>query len=412
MEPLSIPEILTTVCYNLDKPSLRRAILVSRLWSEVCRRLLWRHCSFTAEDYNAYQATFEDNAHLINAIEARYRLLSNEMRFIAHHCPNLKVLTLVNCHMTAANLDALCGGIPNVETLTLDHCAGVNSRVSSYLARLPKLSNLSILVHAQQRGEGDWREEDMVVLLTQCPLLSLRIRGPELSHIHLNGLKRLPASLRLKHLYIISTFISQTALSIILQKSPQLATLVLLHNAIKNSTAQTIAKDCTTLTHLNLRLANSVSTSGFEAVFKRNQWLRHLDISHTMINDAALSCLAHHCSRIETLNLAGCTRLTHVGFWEVIKSLADLQDLCLGGCARLKVLGLSGEDNWACKESLRVLDISNVGLRLDDQLDLLVGHLLSLRRLQCLTVDANLVDTLTVLGEGDVQILPAAQRER
>lgn len=391
MDPLNIPELLSTVCNHLDRPSLLSASLVSRLWSVVCKPLVWQQCSFTAELYNAHHVIFDDNAHLIRSMDARRRLIGGDMRFIAQQCVNLRVLKLINCRMTPASFDVLCDGIPQVHSMTLEYCLGVNSRMASKLTRLTHLSSLSIMVHAQERGEGDWREDDMVLLLARSPLRSLHILGPDLSHVHLRGLERSPESLQLNHLYLVSTFISQNALAVLLQKSPGLATLVLLHNAIKNTTVQTIAENCTTLTHLDLRQAKSVSTAGFESVFKKSQWLRCLDISFTLVHDAAVATLAHYCSRLQVLNVSHCTRLTHVGLWELLNNLPNLQDLCLSGCTKLKVEGVSGKEDWACQGSLEVLDISQIGIRVGlDSLSALIGHLLSLSRLRVLRVDEGL----------------------
>lgn len=391
MDPLNIPELLSTVCNHLDRPSLLSASLVSRLWSVVCKPLVWQQCSFTAELYNANHVIFDDNAHLIRSMDARRRLIGGDMRFIAQQCVNLRVLKLINCRMTPASFDILCDGIPQVHSMTLEYCLGVNSRMASKLTRLTHLSSLSIMVHAQERGEGDWREDDMVLLLARSPLRSLHILGPDLSHVHLRGLERSPESLQLTHLYLVSTFISQNALAVLLQKSPGLATLVLLHNAIKNTTVQTIAENCTTLTHLDLRQAKSVSTAGFESVFKKSQWLRCLDISFTLVHDAAVTTLAHYCSRLQVLNMSHCTRLTHVGLWELLNNLPNLQDLCLSGCTKMKVEGVSGKEDWACQGSLEVLDISQIGIRVGlDSLSALIGHLLSLSRLRVLRVDEGL----------------------
>lgn len=316
------------------------------------------------------------------------------MRFIAQQCVNLRDLKLINCRMTPASFDVLCDGIPQVHSITLEYCLGVNSRMASRVARLTHLSSLSIMVHAQERGEGDWREDDMVLLLTRSPLRSLRILGPDLSHIHLRGLGRSPESLQLTHLYLVSTFISHNALAVLLQKSPRLATLVLLHNAIKNTTVQIIAENCTTLAHLGLRQAKSVSSAGFESVFKKTQWLKCLDISFTLVQDPVVITLARHCPQLQVLNMNHCTRMTHVGFLELLRGLSNLQDLCVSGCTKLKIEGVSGEEAWACRGSLEVLDISLIGIRAGfDPLDALIGHLLSLSRLRALRVDDGLFPT-------------------
>ncbi|KAF9295250.1 hypothetical protein BGZ74_010905 [Mortierella antarctica] len=412
MGPLTIPELLSTVCNHLDRPSLLSASLVSRFWSVVCKPLIWQQFSFTAERYNVNHTLFDDNAHLIRSMDAKRRLIGGDMRFIAQQCVNLRVLKLINCRMTPASFDVLCDGIPQVHSMTLEYCLGVNSRMASKVTRLTHLSSLSIMVHAQERGEGDWREDDMVLLLARSPLQSLHILGPDLSHVHLRGLGRSSESLQLTHLYLVSTFISHNALAVLLQKSPCLATLVLLHNAIKNTTVQTIAENCTTLAHLGLQQAKSVTTTGFESVFRKTQWLKCLDISFTLIQDSAVAALARHCPKLQVLNMSHCTRLTHVGLWELLRSLSDLQDLCVSGCIKLKVEGVSGKEAWACQGSLEILDISHIGLRVGlDPLNVLISHLLSLRRLRVLRVDEGLFPTDLFPYAKTVNISPASIRD-
>ncbi|KAG0040340.1 hypothetical protein BGZ82_003645 [Podila clonocystis] len=412
MDPLSVPELLSTVCKHLDIPSLLSASLVSRFWSVVCKPLVWQQCSFTAERYNANHTLFDNNAHLIRSMDAKHRLIGGDMRFIAQQCVNLRVLKLINCRMTPASFDVLCDGIPQVHSMTLEHCLGVNSRMASNVSRLTYLSSLSIMVHAQERGEGDWREDDMVLLLARSPLQSLHILGPDLSHIHLRGLGRSPESLQLTHLYLVSTFISHSALTVLLQKSPRLATLVLLHNAIKNTTVQTIAENCTALAHLGLRQAKSVSTAGFESLFKKIQWLKCLDISFTLVQDPVAAALARHCPKLQVLNMSYCTRLTHVGLWELLSGLSDLQDLCMSGCTKLKIEGVSGKEAWACQRSLEVLDISYIGIRVGlDPLDVLIGHLLSLSKLKVLRVDEGLFPTDLFPYAKTVSMSPASIRD-
>ncbi|KAG0340529.1 hypothetical protein BG004_006365 [Podila humilis] len=384
MDPLTVPELLSIVCGNLDKSSLLKATLVSRLWSTVCKPLVWRQCCFTAEIYSSHQPIFDSNAHFIHSISAKRRLIGGDMRFIAQQCVNLRVLNLVDCRMTPASFDILCDGIPHVRSLTLEHCIGVNSRMVTKLNRLTHLAELSIMVHTQERGHGDWREDELAQLLVRSPLRSLHIVGPDLSHIHLQALERSPEPLSLEHLYLHSTFISPNALAVLLQKSNGLKTLILLHNAIKNSTIQAIAENCTTLTKLGLRQTKSVSSTGFEVLFERSPWLTSLDISNTLVQDAAIVSLSRHCPKLQVLNLSHCTRLT--GIRELLESLVELRDLCLTGCSRLQVQALSGSKPWASSGSLEVLDISHTGIRMVP-MEGLIDRLQQLKRLRVLIID-------------------------
>ncbi|KAG0200269.1 hypothetical protein BGX28_006634 [Mortierella sp. GBA30] len=389
MNPLRIPELLSLICCHLDKHSLASGTQVCRTWSHVCTPLLWEYCPFSAEYYNNYHTAFNEHAHLIRTMDAEQRLIGGEMRFIAQQCTNLSDLKLRYCHLTPASLDILCDGIPKVERLVFELCRGVNSRTAARLASLPRLQHLDVGVHAQERGSGDWREEDFVLLLTSGQhLLSLKILGPDLSHIHLLGLKRYPLPLSLVTLHLAGTFVSENALTALLEKSPCLSSLTLLHNANKNSIVQAIALNCPGLRILGLRNATSISTTAFESVFSNNPMLIQLDVSKTLIQDAALIVLAQSCPQLRVLDLSGCSRVTSAAFLKLVTLLSSLRTLRVGGCTRLKREAFSGKAPWACRGTLEVLNMACVGIRSEEEaLECLAEHLCSLRRLRQLSMD-------------------------
>ncbi|KAG0357213.1 hypothetical protein BC939DRAFT_472308 [Gamsiella multidivaricata] len=399
---MDIPELLSTICHNLDRHSLLAATLVSRSWNYICSPLLWEYCLFSAEQYGLFHDIFDNHAQLIRHMDAKHRLIGNEMRFVAQQCTNLASLKLQNCHVAPSSLEILCEGIPQVQFLAFELCRGVNSSsIASRLTRLPRLSRLDIVVHVQERGNGDWRENDVALMLTGCSLLEyLRIVGPDLSHIHLRSVRRHSSPLRLVQLHLVSTFISEGALENLLAKSPNLSTLILLMNANKNSMVQAIANNCPNLRMLELKNSKSIATSAFGSVFKKCPLLTNLDISYTLIYDAAISALAQHCSRLRILDLTGCSRMTHVAFLELMSRLTNLKELLVSGCTRLRIAAFSDATVWASRGSLEVLDISSVGIKVgSDSLEGLVQHLRSLKRLRQLYLDE------AVSQHGDVQRL-------
>ncbi|KAF9580126.1 hypothetical protein BGW38_003351 [Lunasporangiospora selenospora] len=388
MDPLEIPEILLNVCSFLDKNSLLAGSLVSHAWFQTCMPLLWNSCSFTAEQYNTYHTEYDQHAHLIQSMDAKYRVIGGDMRFIAHQCVNLTSLALRHCRVTPLTLQVLCGGIPRVQHLVLERCLGINAGIATKLTRLTRLSRLDITVHSQDRGSGDWRENDMAILFSQCSLESLTIIGPDLSHVHLLAIQRSEATLPFVHLHLESTFISATALDTLLQKCPRLLSLVLLHNANKNTTFQAITKNCSKLTRLELKNSKSVTTTAFDAVFKSCPLLTRLDISFTLIQDSSVSALVRCCPLLQSLDLTGCSRVSHVGFQEIVGGLSHLVELLVSQCSRLKAEAFSGTQQWACRQTLETLEMGSVGIRSPhDSLQGLVGHLESLVRLRRLTVD-------------------------
>ncbi|KAF9093402.1 hypothetical protein BGX27_001616 [Mortierella sp. AM989] len=401
MNPVNIPELLHLICLRLDKNSLHTGVRVNKTWHHICKPLLWESCFFSAEQYNSFHDVFDRNAHLIYNLEAKRRLIGGEMRFVAQNCVNLKALTLRYCQLSPSSLDVLCSGIPRVQFLTFDLCMGVNTAsIAPRLTRLPSLTHLEIIAHNQNRGSGDWRENDMAFLLTNCRLLEhLKIVGADLSHIHLFAVQRHPTPLRLVNLELASTFISENALKHLLGKSPNLSTLILLHNANKNSTVQVIAENCPNLRMLELRNSKSIATAAFDSVFKNCPLLTNLDISHTLIYDSAILALTHHCSRLRILDLKGCSRVTHTAFLELMSKLACLQRLCVGGCTKLKIKAFSGETPWSSRENLEVLEMSSVGINIDtDKLDSLIRHLRSLPRLRSLHLDEAVSQNRTIKG--------------
>ncbi|KAF9918084.1 putative VIER F-box protein 2 [Lobosporangium transversale] len=388
--PLQVPELLANVLHFLDKNSLLLCSMVSTEWSKICTPLLWESCSFSAEQYSLFHQVFDQHAFLIRNMEAKHRLIGGEMRFVAQQCTNLSTLTLRYCQVTPSSLDVLCNGIARVRHLVFDHCMGVNSTsVGARLPKLPSLSSLEIAVHAQDRGSGDWRENDMVILLTGCRCLkSLKVDGPDLSHVHLLGIKRHEEPLPIKHLHLVSTFISEPALKNILRQCPELSTLVLLHNANKNATVHAIAETCPNLKMLELRNSKSVTASTFGSIFKKCPLLTKLDVSYTLINDVGALALAQNCPQLRALDLTGCSRITHTASKELLARLSRLQELKAGGCPKLKIEGFSSEEEWASRDSLEILEIPHVGIRPGvDDLTSLLRHLSSLRRLRRLCVD-------------------------
>ncbi|KAF9573870.1 hypothetical protein EC968_007827 [Mortierella alpina] len=389
MDPLSIPELLSLICCHLDKHTLASGSLVCRAWSHICTRLLWESCSFTPEQYGTYHSTFDDHAHLIYAMVAEQRLIGRDARFIAHQCINLSDLKLRSCYLIPASLDVLFDGILKVKRLTLELCRGVNSSIAPRLARLPLLHDLDITVHTQERGNGDWREDDMVLLLTGCRRLrSLKIFGPDLSHIHLLGLKRQSVSLGLVNLELVWTFISGNALTVLLGKSPSLSSLILLHNASKNSTVQAIAQSTPRLQVLGLRNSTSISTAAFDSVFKNQPALVQLDLSKTLIHDAAVIMLAQSCGQLQDLNLSGCSRVTTAAFLRMVAMLGRLRALRVSGCTKLGREAFLGLTPWASSDTLQELQMASVGIRAETEaLDGVVSLLCSLKRLRQLWLD-------------------------
>ncbi|KAF9936135.1 hypothetical protein BGZ67_002661 [Mortierella alpina] len=322
-------------------------------------------------------------------MDAEQRLIGRDARFIAHQCINLSDLKLRSCYLIPASLDILFDGILKVKRLTLELCRGVNSSIAPRLARLPALHDLDITVHTQERGNGDWREDDMVLLLTRCRrLLSLKIFGPDLSHIHLLGLKRQSVSLGLVNLELVWTFVSENALTVLLGKSPSLSSLILLHNASKNSTVQAIAQSSPRLQALGLRNSTSISTAAFDSLFKNHPTLIQLDLSRTLIHDAAVIMLAQSCCQLQDLNLSGCSRVTTAAFLKMVSMLGRLRTLRVSGCTKLKREAFLGLPPWASRDTLQELEMASVGIRAEiEALDGVVHLLSSLKRLRQLCLD-------------------------
>ncbi|KAF9187894.1 hypothetical protein BGZ51_000989 [Haplosporangium sp. Z 767] len=318
------------------------------------------------------------------------------MRFIAQQCTNLVNLTLQYCHITPGSLDILCGGIPHVRNLSFVLCCGINSgSIAMRLGRLPQLTHLDISVHAQERGRGNWRDEHIVMLLTQCQLLRhLKIMDLDLSHIHLSGLEEHPAPLALESLHLVRAFVSEDGLANLLRKSPSVSRLILAHN----TNLQAIAHYCHNLRTLELRASRSIGTAAFNALFRECGLLTYLDLSNSLIQDAAIITMARHCPQLQALDLTGCTRMTQVGFLELVNTLDRLRELRVGGCTRITMAGLSGSTPWACRDVLQILDVTCVGIKAHtDPFDTFLQHLASLRGLKRLFLDQEVSQNPMVL---------------
>jgi len=389
MNPVNIPELLAMVCSQMDKNTLLAAALVCHTWSKICIPFLWETCFFTAELYGEHHAVFDAHASMIRHLDAKHRLIGGDARFIAQQCPNLQTLSLRYCPVTPGTLEVLCVSSFLIESLTLDRCPGVKSSIVEKLSRLTRLSRLEIIIPTQERGEGDWREEHLVHLLTHClELKTLGIKGPDLSHVHLLRLQSHPTMLELRDLQLISTFLSADALGRLLMKCPSLTALTLLSNANTNGMLHTIAQNCPRLERLGLRNSKSFSTTAFEQVFKSCPTLRDLDISFTLVQDTAVTTLASQCPHLERLDLTGCSRLTKDGLREVLERSTELRELRVKGCRKLSIAAFSSNEPWACKDRLEFLDMASVGIVAGiDELEPVIRQWRSMKRLRQLELD-------------------------
>ena len=95
-----------------------------------------------------------------------------------------------------------------------------------------------------------------------------------------------------------------------------------------------IAKNCKQLTHLSLRSCTNIESRNDETQdgfvqLKNLSELRHLDLYRTLVGQAAICEIINHCTKIDTLNLGACVKISD--FDQVMTQIAK----CLNGIKSL-----------------------------------------------------------------------------
>lgn len=111
--------------------------------------------------------------------------------------------------------------------------------------------------------------------------------------------------------------------------------LKLLHLSQSSKTSDADLKDIiakSSLTVLKLRGCYRVTEKGLQAVAESQKELDVLEISETQCTDLALHHIGRNLTKLKTLNISGCVKVTNAGVAVLAACLRDLESLDMNGC--------------------------------------------------------------------------------
>ncbi|MDP2437576.1 MAG: hypothetical protein Q8P67_17675 [archaeon] len=316
---------------QLTSVAIRRAKCLSRL-----TQLRLNHCLLLDSAGVmglASQISSQLNELQLSGIKASDRSFSA----LAKACSGLISLSLQSLpSISDGTIQKFVSRNPGLITLDLRHCPELSRRSLPVISKgCPELQSLSF---DGISGTRDSTPNDKHI----CPIAALTWL----------------TTLRLTHCPLVTDVSIKTTA----ETSPLLHTLVLDHCIqITDSSLLAIAQHCTLLKDLSLRGCKNISNSAIAAFPKRctleridisgNElvcddglisialtaplFLTSIEISHCInITDRSIAALAKGCFCLQTLNVAGCRRITDQGATH-LASLSALEYLNLGFCWRL-----------------------------------------------------------------------------
>jgi len=254
-------------------------------------------------------------------------LTSEQLIEIITKCPDLESLNLSGCrHITDAAIMAIAYRCPNMKHLDLTPARNISSDAIEKLARgCPKLCSLNL-----QRFELDLQTLEYINIPTKDynpALLALAEHCPDLQSLNLYGCDE----------------VTDDTMIALVSGCPGLKNLDLSGcKLITDATIYEIAARCRNLEDLNLTYCNKVSSDAIIALAKGCPELSSLNLERFYylygsriggpINDAALTALGNHCSKLLKLNLQSLSRFTDVGIIALANGCPKLQSVNLSCC--------------------------------------------------------------------------------
>ena len=104
---------------------------------------------------------------------------------------------------------------------------------------------------------------------------------------------------------------------------------------------EALAKSCTSLTEINLGNCNQVTDAGIEALAKNCTSLTAINLEECQqVTDAGIEALAKNCTSLTGINLCSCQQVTDAGIEVLAKNCTSLTDINLCNCQQVTDAGI------------------------------------------------------------------------
>ncbi|XXG39856.1 hypothetical protein AAC387_Pa01g0714 [Persea americana] len=235
--------------------------------------------------------------------------VTNALATSLEKLPKLQAIKLDSCHVTCSGLKAIGNGCISLKELSLSKCSGVTDEGLSFLVTKHKgLKKLDI---------------------TCCTKITDISVSSVTSCSNLTSLKMESCSL-----------VSKEAFVLIGQRCHLLEELDLTENEIDNEGLKSISR-CSKLTSLKLGICLNITDKGLVHVGVGCPELQELDLYRSVgITDCGIAAIAQGCPMLQIINLAYCKDISDDSL-RLLSKCSRLNTLEIRGCARVSSVGLS-----------------------------------------------------------------------
>ncbi|KAI4315982.1 hypothetical protein L6164_024002 [Bauhinia variegata] len=262
-------------------------------------------------------------------------------------CKSLKMLNLSKCqNISHIGLAALTNGAQNLEKLILSYSLSVSTDLVKCLNNFSKLQSIKLDgcpgTCCAVKAIGNW----------QASLEELSLRKCE--------------------------SVTDEGLSFLLQTHKELKKLdITCCRKITYSSIEGITNSCPMLTSLRMESCSLVCSDAF-LLIGRCQFLEELDVTETEIDDEGLTSISR-CSKLSSLKLGICLKITDKGLSHIGRSCSQLTELDLYRCTGITDVGIAAIAHGC--PSLEVINVA-YNANLTDTSLVSLSKCLNLRRLE------------------------------
>ncbi|KAJ4980185.1 hypothetical protein NE237_010965 [Protea cynaroides] len=290
-------------------------------------------------------------------------------------CASLQTLNMSCCqNVTHEGLSFLTNGAGNLRQLILAYGSTVTLALAETLQKFPKLESIKLdgcLVTSDGlKAIGDYCVSLRELSLSKCSgvidegLSSIVIKHKELRKLDITCCRKITdvsiASIKTSCTSLTSlrmescSLISQEAFVLIGQHCPFLEELDVTDNSIDDEGLKSISR-CSNLSSLKIGICLNITDKGLTRVGMCCPKLKELDLYRSVgITDLGIAAIASGCSRLEMINIAYCKDITDHSLSSLSKC-SRLNTLEIRGCHRISSSGLAAIAG-GCKQ-LTKLDI-------------------------------------------------------
>ncbi|KAF7816191.1 F-box/LRR-repeat protein 3-like isoform X1 [Senna tora] len=224
-------------------------------------------------------------------------------------CKSLKMLNLSNClNISHIGLSSLTKNAQNLEKIILSYGLSLTNDLANCLHNFPRLQSVyldgCLIRGSGVKAVGNWNSSLKELSLSKCKL------------------------------------VTDECLSFTVQTHKELRKLDITccHN-ITYASMYSITSSCPMLTSLRMESCTLVTTDAF-LLIGRCQFLEEIDVTDTEIDDAGLESITR-CSKLSSLKLGICLKITDKGLGYIGSSCSKLTELDLYRCSSVTDVGIA-----------------------------------------------------------------------